>query len=346
MPILQRLFTIENFFNTYIIHFNKSTFAQTESFFIPVKDSLFLYAKSSGKLKFIERTPFPITNLYSIYGNNFAIINHDTTELIFGSFTENGIKITNQEKIPIGFNTQTIEYHKSYLFIGGDWETGPFFYAYNIRDEDWHKINIPTEIFFPGKAIDDFIVVSDSLIAVDNIVMPKYLIYYPLSFLPDTEASRIFELESNGTYESIRKAVTSEGYIGLLSGTAGGYSKSNSDHVTVIKKANNSDGFSISSRKNKPFDYYKWNDIEIVENKLYIASWEKGLGRIRIKESYFKNKSPKYDSPHNREIGKWRIRYNMFSQKRLIQILKFSENKLILIYKNKKGEYNFKVKKI
>lgn len=335
------------FFLTFIFFFLVNLiFAQTGPFFIPVKDSLFLYEKSNDELNLIEKTPFPITNLYSIYGNEFAIINHDTTELNFGSFTDTGFKITKQEKIPIGFNIQTIEYHKSYLFIGGDWETGTFFYAYHISDENWHKINIPAEIFFPGKAIDDFIVIADSLVAVDNIVMPKYLIYYPLNSLPDTEASRIFELEPNGTYESIKKAVKSEDYIGLLSGTAGGYSKSNSDHVTVIKKANNSDGFSISSRKNKPFDYYKWNDIEIVENILYIASWEKGLGKIKIKERYFKNKTPRYDDPHNREIGKWRIRYNMFSQKRLTQILKFSKDKLILIYKNKKGEYNFKLREI
>ena len=109
-----------------------------------------------------------------------------------------------------------------YVLLGGKWSSGNNWYLLKITDGQYHKISIPIELFYPGKAIDDFIVLENKIIAVDNIVMPKYLIEYERKFLPRLDSAKIFKLEPNGTYESIQKAVSNEHYIGLLSGTTGG----------------------------------------------------------------------------------------------------------------------------
>jgi hypothetical protein len=246
--------------------------------------------------------------------------------------------------IPEAFVLRSLRYYKNYILLGGDYIYNNLFYVLNVNNKKFSEIQVPLSIYFPGKSIDGFLFTEEEIIAIDNIVMPKYLISYKLSELPNLKTKEIFELESNGTYESIQIGVNTQAYIGLLSTTFGGYPTSTADHITILKTNNYEDGFSISSKKAKDWSYLEWTDIEIIGEKVYVACCEKGLGSFKIKDRYFQNITPKWDDPHNKEIGKGRIKYYLSSPKKITMLCKTKDNRLILVYKDENDNYHVEIK--
>jgi hypothetical protein len=255
--------------------------------------------------------------------------NNDLT--IFDIYSSNQIKIS----IPFEIKPKTILLNNDNIFIGG--EMGKeILIQYNLKNEKWYHLEIPSEVVVWGKAIDDLVVNDSLLIAIDNIVMPKYVLFYKLNSNGRLDLSHYKELKHNGAYESIHQGRITEKYIGLLSDTYSGYVGA-TNHITIYNNIDLTSSFALSSNQNDK-NHHTFTDFVLVKDKIVIASKEKGFGIFEIKESYFK-KSDEYSnrsSNHREDISK--IKYAKYENQVITKLTLIpNTSKIILTLEDKKG---------
>ncbi len=247
-------------------------------------------------------------------------------------------------KIPFDLKPKTILLNGENLFIGG--EMGKeMLVQYNVQSQKWYKLEIPIEVLFPGKAIDDLVINDSLLIAIDNIVMPKYILFYKLSSNEKLELSHFKELKSNGAYESIYQGRITDNYIGLISGTYSGYVGA-TEHITVYDNLNLKNSFALSSNEQKK-GYHTFTDFVIIGDKIAIASKEKGFGLFQIKNSYFKESDEYRNSDFNSTVNTSKIKYEEINNETIIKItIVPNTNKIVLTIENKKGKIRHEIREI
>ncbi|SKB77414.1 hypothetical protein [Maribacter arcticus] len=247
-------------------------------------------------------------------------------------------------KIPFDLKPKTILLNDENLFIGG--EMGKeMLVQYNIQSQKWYKLEIPIEVLFPGKAIDDLVINDSLLIAIDNIVMPKYVLFYKLSSNEKLILSHFKELKSNGAYESIYQGRITDNYIGLISGTYSGYVGA-TEHITVYDNLNLKNSFALSSNAQKK-DYHTFMDFVIIGDKIAIASKEKGFGLFQIKNSYFKESDEYRNSGFNSTVNTSKIKYAEIKNETIIKItIVPNTNKIVLTIENTKGKIRHEIREI
>jgi hypothetical protein len=86
------------------------------------------------------------------------------------------------------FQVHSMFLQGNYLYLGGH-NRVPFhdyfkqidmLKSYDIAQRQWVDVPIPKKVQKDNKAVDDMVLVGDTLIAVDDLIYPKYLIYYKL----------------------------------------------------------------------------------------------------------------------------------------------------------------------
>ncbi len=239
--------------------------------------------------------------------------------------------------IPFDIKPKTILINQHNLFLGG--EMGQeLLVQYHFKNKKWYQLKIPKEVMSYGKAVDDLVVNDSLLIAVDNIIIPKYILYYKLNLTDRLEYSHSKMLKSNSSYESIHKARITENYLGLLSTSMNWGTRS--EHITLYSDLNLLKSFAIST------DYKgKWsfNDILIDGNKLFVANSFKGLGVIKIKKEYFKESMHEHDI-FNKNIDEELIEYKKYLNGEVIRLTKIpNEPKIALTIRNKDDEIKIKI---
>ncbi len=247
-------------------------------------------------------------------------------------------------KIPFDLKPKTILLNDENLFIGG--EMGKeMLVQYNIQSQKWYKLEIPIEVLFPGKAIDDLVINDSLLIAIDNIVMPKYVLFYKLSSNEKLDLSHFKELKSNGTYESIYQGRITDNYIGLISRTYSGYVGA-TEHITVYDNLNLKNSFVLSSNEQNK-DYHTFTDFVIIGDKIAIASKGKGFGLFQIKNSYFKESVGYRNSDFNSTVNTSKIKYEETNNETVIEITIIpNTNKIVLTIENRKGKIRHEIREI
>lgn len=243
--------------------------------------------------------------------------------------------------IPYEIKPKTILLNDDNLFIGG--EMGKeMLIQYNIQSQEWYKLQIPVEVMFPEKAIDDLVVNDSLLLAIDNIVMPKYVLFYKLNSKGKLDLSHFKGLKHNGAYESIYQGRITNKYLGLLSNTYSGY-VGRTNHITIYENLELTSSFAISSNQNDK-DYHTFTDILIVKDKILIASKEKGLGVFEIKTKYFK-KSDKYgNNDSNPRESTSKIKYSKYGKQVVIKLTLIpNTNKVIVTLENVNGVFTHEI---
>ena len=216
---------------------------------------------------------------------------------------------------------------------------------YHIQSEKWYQLETPLPEF-DRKAIEDILVNDNLLIAIDNIVMPKYILFYKLNKTEKLAYSHFKQLNSNGTYEHIYQGRITSDYLGLRSRTVG--RAGNAHHITFYKGLDLTESFAISAfndfRKSKTHEY---NDFLIIGNKAAIASKENGLGYFEIKDSYFNNNyvfpqacggafTSFSNSEFNSQVRASKISYKKYKNENIIRLTQIpNTSKIVLSIKNK-----------
>lgn len=303
--------------------------------FVLLKNKTTISINSFEDNKIKELKSFPITK-GTIYTTDqkTKVVTIDTAKNV----TLFDLQTANEIKLPIPFKIypKTVLLNEKNLFIGGEMDN-EMLIQYNLQNNQWYQLEIPKTINYYGKAIDDLVINDTLLIAIDNILTPKYIVFYRLVDSNEKlTLSHIKELNSNGAYESIQQGKITEKYFGLLSSTMSGYIGA-TNHITIYNNLELGNNFSISSNQ-RDKDYHTFTDFLIVKDKIIIASKKKGLGIFEIKESYFKN----FDKYGNKEFhsrqGTPKIKY---TNNRNATILKLTiipnSEKIILTLENKQG---------
>lgn len=241
------------------------------------------------------------------------------------------IKLT----IPFEIKPKSIFIDENNLFIGGE-KGKEILIQYHLKNEKWYQLEIPSEVVVWGKAIDDIVVNDSLLIAIDNIVMPKYVLFYRKNSTDKLELLHFRELKHNGAYESIHQGRITETYIGLLSDTYSGYVGA-TNHITVYNNLDLSSSFALSSNQNDK-NYHTFTDFILINDKIVIASKEKGLGIFEIKESYFKKTDEYSNRSSNRREDISKIKYTKYDNQVITKLTLIpNTNKIVLTLEDKKG---------
>ncbi|WP_257658744.1 hypothetical protein [Parapedobacter lycopersici] len=280
----------------------------------PAKGDYFLLLKNQRTIsvntykndQLVEHTTHTINKdmIYATDGAS-AVALLDTAKndlLIFDINTLNEIRLT----VPYALKTKTVFLIQGSVFIGGEM-ISEMLVQYHIAKDEWYALEIPEEVSLPGKAIDDIVVNENLLIAIDNLVMPKYILCYKFSSTGSLTLSHSTMLKSNGPYESIYQGRITNKYFGLRSGTYSGDTGA-SGHISIYDGIDLKRSFAITSGMDDK-GYHTFSDFVIVEDKIVVASKEKGLGIFEIKPNYFKDTDDYGMVKFNNQVSASRIRY-------------------------------------
>lgn len=309
--------------------------------FLLPKGKIMMTAKiENNAIKLLKETKFPSKRRYSIGENGYvACIDSENELLIIGQINFDGqVEHFVQIPFPKVIYPRSILIYKDNIIIGGfkhapisqeNYYSSELLVSYSIKDMKFIPIEIPIQTY--DKSIDDLLVDENRIIAVDNIVFPKYLIECDFSDPNNPSFIKLHNLPNNGTYEHISKGALNKNYIALLSSSGGMYG--NGNHINIFKKGNYSE-YAILSQWNSVETYYKnkikkyyWNDIMIskIYNMLLISASEYGVGIYKIIPDLINDK--------NFDETKSIVYHNEWSKK-LIKILHVpnNEKKIILIF--------------
>ncbi len=309
--------------------------------FLLLKDDRTISINSFENDKINEIKSFSISKK-SIYTTDqkdrVAILDTAKNEVsIFEIKSSTQIKLT----IPFEIKPKTILVNNDNLFIGG--EMGKeILIQYHLKSEKWFQLEIPKEVIFFGKAVDDLVVNDTLLIAVDNIIMPKYILYYHLNSNDKLNFSHFKELKSNSSYESIHKARITNSYLGLLSTTMN-YGTVR-EHITIYSDLNLLKSFAITVGFKKNMTI---KDFILVDDKLFIANSSKGLGILKIQKSYFKESDEYENDNFNAQVKENRVNYKKIKNGEIIGLIRIpNEQKIILTIINTKGEIRNEIRNV
>lgn len=336
-----------NYFLSMVILISGICLGQNNYYVLPENQSFNLYEKQENKLIKLEELKFKYTELYAFDADELVIVNDDSTKFHYGTIEHSKFEEKLVKEFPEKFKINTIELKDGFVYLGGIDLSDEFFYVFDVKNDKYFPILIPKEVKVIGKAIDDILFLKDKMIAVDNILFPKFLIEYNLNELPELKKSNVIQLQANGTYEHYYKGNINENYLVLLSETHSGYTGT-SYHISVLKSSDYNQGFTVGSKlKGRGNKYSTWNDILLLGDKIYVACKENGVGVLNIKENYFgKTKHPNRDDIwfHNK-LNQKAINYDV--QNGIpIKLLFFNSNKIIVILEDTKGQKSFELIKI
>lgn len=105
------------------------------------------------------------------------------------------------------------------LLVGGHGEVAEALWWRHPRQasDRWEALDLPPKIRKPGKAIDGLHLDGQRLIAVDDIVTPKWLVLYAIGQGPAFTHQRLVQLPSHGSYERVIDSFLGEQRLWCLS---------------------------------------------------------------------------------------------------------------------------------
>lgn len=271
--------------------------------------------------------------------NQVAILDTAKNQIqVYNIQSHNKIELT----IPFDIIPKCLLMNNENIFIGGEMGQD-MLVQYNLLTQEWYSLEIPTQLLFPRKAIDDLLVNDSALIAVDNLVMPKYVVYYKLNSKTDRlPFSYLFELKYNNSYESIYKARITHEYLGMISG---GYNQGSgsSEHISIYRSDDMSMSFATSVNEFGK-NYQTFNDIAIIGANVVIASKEKGLGILHIQPSYFKKSDEFGHEKFNFQIDISKIKYRKYKDENIIKLTAIPHTtKIILTIEANNGKLSHSI---
>jgi hypothetical protein len=199
---------------------------------------------------------------------------------------------------------------------------------YNTQVQEWYIPEIPDSLTQFGKRIDDFVLNDSILIAIDNIIIPKYLLFYKLNDHLPVKYINFHELLSNGAYESILEGRITKNYLALYSITQGGET---SYHLTVLDLRNDMQSFAISMEENDS-TYFEILDYSLFDDHLLIAGNKKGLGILKIRPEFFKPRdADDFLDPFNKRISYNELKFMIFENQQVIDIAVIPDTEKIIL---------------
>lgn len=120
--------------------------------------------------------------------------------------------------LPTGCTADDFVIHQGAMIAGGK---GPNREALWMRrtelEKVWRPVALPEGIGKRGKSIDALFVRGDKLVAVDNVMVPKWILVYPLEPELSCNGVEVIKLRNHTTYESVERATEGDKLYALKS---------------------------------------------------------------------------------------------------------------------------------
>ncbi|MBW6480779.1 MAG: hypothetical protein K0B37_15225 [Bacteroidales bacterium] len=290
---------------------------KTFPIFLLPKGETMMTAKITGnEIEFFKKTLFPSNKRYSISESGLAVcLDTEKKLIIYGNLSEDGdMGDVTVLPFPDIISPKSILTFKNCIVLGGEnnnsysgtIKSQELVAIYSLTDNKFTAVEMPFKHY--DKCVDDLLLDTDNkVLAVDNIIFPKYLIEYDFSnpLFPNLIAWH--SLPNNGTYETIKKGTLNDSYVALLSTSVG--SGGSGTYINIFRKGDYVNHVGLSQYRNFNQNIDKnclWRDILLLPNRqfLFISSHEKGIGVYFIKNSKIKNDFTE-DSDSIKYINKW-----------------------------------------
>ena len=290
------------------------------------------------------------TFLASVQEERVAILNaNENTVTLYEIQTSEEIELSAPYKV----KPKAILLHGDNLFIGGELREGmgeEMLIQYHIQSGTWYRPEIPGHLLFNGKAVDDLVVSDSYLIAIDNIVIPKFVLFYHLDSASKLELSHYRQLKSNGPYETIRQGRVTPDYLGLLSRTHSGWAGPY-EHITIYNNLDLASSFTLSIESQghgtingRAIDVCTINDFLLIGNTLFLAHSNRGLGVFEIDDSYFGADCDDFDFSFSPKVDTGKINYTRFRNEEIIQLTLIpNDDKFVLTIRSESGRIRHEV---
>ena len=306
-------------------------------YFLLLKDdaTISLNTYKNGRIKEHRTFTIPENSLFATDGKERVAILDIDNNLVTLYEIETSTEI--ELSVPFRIRPKAILINSYNLFVGGETGFIEMLAQYHIENEEWYPLELPQGVYWGRRAIDDLVVNDSLLIAIDNVVMPKYILFYHLNSTGKLAFSHFEMLKPNGAWETIRQGRITPEYLGILSQTRSGYIGIH-DHIAIYNDLDLTSSFVITIRGGN-MRIPIINDFILMGDKVFIAHRENGLGIFEIKDSYFSD-----GHFFNEEVDSDKINFKPFENEELIRLTKIPETtKIVLTIRNEQGNIRHEI---
>lgn len=111
--------------------------------------------------------------------------------------------------------------HENHLFAGGQLDSEVLgFFDLNDPQCSWQQMEVPQSMRASGKAIDDLLIDGNRIVAIDNLLIPKFLLVYDIAN-PSRPKFLKYETFAHGTYEQAIMGAAGSNWMAVLSSSMG-----------------------------------------------------------------------------------------------------------------------------
>lgn len=208
---------------------------------------------------------------------------HDGHLIIHQSLSNN--TAASKIKLPGKPNIHALHVVNNVVFTGAD--AGKSMLGYlDLQDPTaWHAIAVSNEVNWTGKGVDGFAVYQSRLIAIDDIVLPRYLLLLDITNPRDPKWIEHRNLPAHSSYERVQ-AVESNDEIVVLLSTSANHGAS-SIHIAFMDLETLEEYATLSVQG--PMSMRKWAErsydfrgIAMQGNRLLVAANADGLGILPL----------------------------------------------------------------
>ena len=148
-------------------------------------------------------------------------------------------------------------------------------------DAGWNEVDLPGERFRWGKAIDAFVLDGQRLIAVDDMILPKYCFVLDVSEPLRPVFQRVSTLGAHYTYEHVNGAALGASHLAVLS--AGGGMGGAYTFLAFYGRDDLEEAFHLAQRVHLPGTAAgararAWHAVDMAGNLALVAAGVDGLG--------------------------------------------------------------------
>jgi hypothetical protein len=206
--------------------------ADNEKFYtiLPVGDSVWICQINDGEIRHLAKAPSQIDAHYFVSPSDpqfFACLDQACKRIALYRYLNVEPwfeKIISPSTLPRNCHADDVLIHDGLLYVGGRGRMGECLWTRDKEDKNWRLIPMPSNIrlssdlFSRHKSIDLVFWDGTRLIAVDNFVIPKWILTYDISDNKAITHLESIKLSVHTTYERVITGAMNHNYMALLSG--------------------------------------------------------------------------------------------------------------------------------
>jgi hypothetical protein len=258
----------------------------------PVGTRVGYYSALDNDLKLISKLPFSVLDEVSLGTNGwFAGVSRGGDSCVtFARYDESGDLDVWRDSLGNSV-VKSVIFKDNVVFAGGNINGDLVaFCDLSAQVPRWVGIPAPAELGNTSrsrwKSVDALLLDGNRLIAVDNVVLPKWLISIDVTNPEKPEVLSVTKLKEHGTYEHVHTAALGKSWLAVSSTTAsmGGPEA----YISLLEKQSLEEQAVLSimplpSEGPKPWPGpYDWDDISLSGDRLYVAAGLQGIGILDI----------------------------------------------------------------